>query len=89
MSWKKYLSLTGQILGLIVNKFDADDKYPVLNRDNLTIPLKMQFYKKQKTFSQFQAAFSKSTLNFKHFEKEDDPHSFCISEITDSENVVR
>ena len=53
MSWKKYLSLTGQILGLIVNKFDADDKYPVLNRDNLTIPLKMQFYKKQKTFSQF------------------------------------
>ena len=25
----------------------------------------------------------------KFFEEKDDPHSFCISEITDSENVVR
>ena len=39
--------------------------------------------------SQFLAAFWKSRLNFEHFEKKDDPHSFCPSEITDSENVVR
>ena len=49
----------------------------------------MQLSQKQKTFSQFLAAFLKSRLNFKHFEKKDNPHSFCISEITDSENLVR
>ena len=40
-------------------------------------------------FSQFFATFLKSTLNFEHFEKKDDPHSFSISQTTDSENVVR
>ena len=89
LSWKKSLFLTCQILGLLVNTLAADEKYPVLNRDNLTIPIQMQLSQKQKTFSQFFAAFLKSTLNFEHFEKKDDPHRFCISEITDSENVVR
>ena len=67
----------------------ADEKYPVLNRDNLTIPIEMQLSQKQKTFSEFLAAFLKSRLNFEYFEKKGDPHRFCISEITDSENVVR
>ena len=49
----------------------------------------MQLSQKQKTFSEFLAAFLKSWLNFEYFEKKDDPHRFCISEITDSENVVR
>ena len=49
----------------------------------------MQLSKTQKTFSQFLAPFLKSRLNFKHFEKKDDPHSFCIFEIRDSENVIR
>ena len=89
LSWKKSLLLTCQILRLLVNTLAADENYPVLNRDNLTIPIQMQLSQKQKTFSQFFAAFLKSTLNFEHFEKKDDPHRFCISEITDSENVVR
>ena len=67
----------------------ADEKYPVLNRDNLTISVQMQLSQKQKTFSEFLAAFLKSRLNFEYFEKKGDPHRFCISEITDSENVVR
>ena len=66
-----------------------DEKYPVLNRDNLRIPIQIQLYEKQKKFSQFFAAFLKSRLNFKHFESKDYPHSFCIFEVTDSENVVR
>ena len=33
--------------------------------------------------------FLKSGLNFEYFEKKDDPQSFCISAIMDSENVVR
>ena len=89
LSWKKSLLLTCKILGLLVNTLAADEKYPVLNRDNLTIPIQMQLSQKQKTFSQFFAAFLKSTLNFKHFESKDDPHRFCIFEVTDSENVVR
>ena len=75
-------------MGLLVKKLAADDKYPVLNRDNLTIPIQMQLSQKKKTFSQFFAAFLKSRLNFEYFEKKDYPHSFCISEITNSENVV-
>ena len=49
----------------------------------------MQLSQKQKTFSESFAAFSKSSLNFQHFDKKDDPHRFLIPEITDSENVVR
>ena len=49
----------------------------------------MQLSQKQITFPQFFAAFLKSILNFERFEKKDDPHRFCISEITDSENVVK
>ena len=86
---KKSCFFTCQVLGLLVNTLAADEKYPVLNRDNLTIPIQMQLSQKQKTFSQFFAAFLKSTLNFKHFESKDDPHRFCIFEVTDSENVVR
>ena len=48
-----------------------------------------KYLKKKKTFSEFFAAFLKSKLNFKYFEKKDDLHRFCISEITNSENVVR
>ena len=49
----------------------------------------MQLSQKQKTFSQFFAAFFKYKLNFQYFEEKDDPQSFCISEITESEYVVR
>ena len=49
----------------------------------------MQLYQKQKKFSQFSAAFLKSRWSFEYFEKKDDPSSFCISEITDSKNVVK
>ena len=86
---KESLLLTWQILGLLVNTLAADEKYPVLNRDNLTIPIQMQLSEKQKKFSEFFAAFLKRILNFEHFASKDNRHSFCISEITDSENVVR
>ena len=76
-------------MGLLINTLAADEKYPVLNTDNLTIPIHMQLSQKQKTFSWFIAAFLKSRLNFEHFEKKDDTQSFCISEFADSENVVR
>ena len=66
----------------------ADDKYPVLNTDKLTIRIQMQLSEKRQTFSLFFAPFLKSILNFKYFKQKYDPHRFCLSEITDSENVV-
>ena len=48
------------------------------------IPIQMQMSQKQKHFSVFFAEFLKSKFNFEHFEKKDDPHTFCISDITDS-----
>ena len=89
MSWKKSLLLTCQILGLLVNTFATDEKYPVLNKDTLTIRIQMQLSKKQKVFAQFFAAFLKCKINFEYFEKNDEPHRFSISVITDSEDVVR
>ena len=53
LSWKKSLVLTCQILGLFVNTLATDEKYPILHRDNLTIPIQMQLSQKQKTFSEF------------------------------------
>ena len=73
LAWKLYsrkcFFLTCQILGLLVNTLPTDEKYPVLNRNNLTILIQMQFSDKQKSFSQFLAAFLKSRLNFEHFLK--------------------
>ena len=53
----------------------ADDKYSLLNRDNLKQPIPTQLSQKQKAFSKCFLAFSKSTLTFEHFEKKDEPHS--------------
>ena len=62
----------------------ADDKYSLLNRDNLTQPIPTILSQKQKAFFQFFFAFSKSTLNFEHLQKKDDLHSWFISYITHS-----
>ena len=53
------------------------------------MPIQIQLSQKKKTFSEYFAAFLTSRLNFKYFESKDDTHRFCISDITDSENVVR
>ena len=47
-------------------------------------PIQMQLSQKQKSFSEFFSQRLKSSLNFEHFRKKDDPHASCISEITDS-----
>ena len=53
LSSKKSLLLICKILGLLVNTLAADEKYPVLNRDNLTIPIQMQLSEKQNMIIQF------------------------------------
>ena len=64
-----------KFLRLFVNTLPADEKFYLLNRDNLAEPIQMQLSQKQKTFSEFFFAFLKSILNFKHLPKKDDPHS--------------
>ena len=83
VSWKKSLLLTYQMLGLLVKTLATDEKYLVVNRDNLTILIHMQLSWKQNTFSHFFVAFFKSRLNFEYFEKKYDPYRFSISEVTD------
>ena len=53
----------------------SDDKYSLLNRDNSTQPIGTQLSKIEKAFSEFFIDFSKSTSNFDHFLKKDNPHS--------------
>ena len=66
----------------------SDEKYLLLNRDNLTLPIHMELSQKQKIFSQYFTAFLKSRLNFKYFERKDNPHRFCICQVKDFEKVV-
>ena len=74
--------MTCPILGQLVNILTADEKYAVLNRDNLTIPIQMQLSQKKKTtFSIFFAAYLKSRLNFEHFEKETTLIDFVIPKV--------
>ena len=72
-------------LFLFVNTFITNDKYSPLSRDNLTQPTQKQFSQKRKTFSQFLSLFSKSRLNFEHFQEKVDPRSSCISQTTNSQ----
>ena len=58
-----------KISGLFLNTLTDDDKYSLLYGDNLTQPIQILLSQKQKTFSQFFSAFSKSTLNSEHFQK--------------------
>ena len=69
---------------LFVNKFIPDDNYSLLNRDKVKEPIQILLSEKQKSFSQFFSSFLKCTLNCEHFQKKDDTHSRCISEITNS-----
>ena len=73
------------ILRLYVNTLTADDKDSLINRGNFTQPIQILLSKKQKIFSRFFSSILKSTLNFEHFHKKDDPHTPCISVITVSE----
>ena len=60
---------------MFVNTLTADDKYSLLNRENLTQPIRAPLSQKQEACSSSFLGFPKSTLNFEHFEKNDDPHS--------------
>ena len=51
-------------------------------------PIQILLSQKQHSFSEFFSAVLKSTLNFEHSRKKDDPPSPCISQIPVSEKGV-
>ena len=61
----------GEVLVVFVNTLIADDKYPVEDCENLSLPIQMQLPKKRNAFPQFFLPFLESTSNFKRFEKKD------------------
>ena len=69
----------------LVKTLTHDEKYSLVYRENLTQPIQILLSRKPKNFSQFFCAFLEYTLNFENFQKKDDPHSRCISQITVSE----
>ena len=71
-----------KILGLLVNTLTDDDKYSLLYRDNLPQQIQILLSQKPKTFSRLSPEIFIPTLNFEHFQKKDDPHSRCSSQIT-------
>ena len=74
-----------KFLRLLVKTLTDDEKYSLLYRENVTQPIQILLSQKGNTFSEFFSAFLKYTLNFESFQKKDDPHSRCISQITVSE----
>ena len=89
MVFEKVSLIYMKMLGLLVKTLATDEKYLVLDRDNLTIPIQMQLSQKEKSFSPIFASFLGVQLKFKRYEQKDDTLMFCVSEITDQENVVR
>ena len=61
--------MTSKVLRIFVNILTTDDKYSLLNTDNLRHPIQMQLSPKEKTFSDFFSAVLKCKLNFQHFQK--------------------
>ena len=74
-----------KFLRLLVKTLTDDEKYSLLYRENLTQHIQILLSQKPKTFSHFFSSFLKSILDFAHFQKKDDPHSRCISQMTVSE----
>ena len=64
MHGKKSLLVIHKILTLFAKALTVEDKYYLLNRDNLTRPIQMQLYQKQKKISQIFSCISKIYAKF-------------------------
>ena len=82
---QKFLLDTWKFFRPFLNTLTADDRYSLISENKWMQTIQMHLSQKPKIFSEFFCTFFESTLNFEHFQKKDDPHSLCISEITDHE----
>ena len=82
---QKFLLDTWKFFGPFLNTLTADDTYSLNSKDKWMLKFQMHLYQKENNFCEFFSSFLESAGNFEHFQKKDDPHSWCISEITDHE----
>ena len=59
----------------------TDEKYPALNRENLTILIQIELPQTKITFSQFFAAFLKFRLNVEYFEEKNTLTAYVFSKL--------
>ena len=78
-----------KILSLFVNTLTADDKYSLLNTDNLMQPIQILLSQKQKTFWQFFSALLRCTLNFEHFQKKMTHIADVFQKLPSPKKVIR
>ena len=74
---------------MFVNTLTADDMYSLLNRDNLTQPIRTELFQKQKDFSKFFLAFLKSTLILNIYKKKMSFIADLLPKLRTPKNVVR
>ena len=84
MKWRKSAIFKFEILGLIVNRLTADDKYSRPNIQNLTQELQTAISQKQNTFSGIFITYLKSITNSEAFAKKVESASLSICEIIDA-----
>ena len=80
---QKSLSDTWKFFRPFLNTLTANDTYSLNSKDKWMQTIQMHLSQKQNIFSGFFSEFFESALNFQNFQKKDDPHSLCITEITD------
>ena len=85
MKWRKSALFKFEILGLIINRLTADDKYSRGNIQNLTQEIQTAISQKQKTFSGIFITYLKSITNSEAFVKKVESASLSICEIFDAE----
>ena len=85
MKWRKSALFKFEILGFIVNRLTADDKYSRRNIQNLTQELQTAISQKQKPFSGIFITYLKSITNSEAFAKMVESVSLSICEIIDAE----
>ena len=85
MKCRKSALFKFEILGLIVNRLSADDKYFRRNIQNLTQELQTAISQKQKTFPGIFITYLKSITNSEAFAKKVESASLTICEIIDAE----
>ena len=84
MKWRKSDLFKFEILGLIVNRLPADDKFSRRNIQKLTQELQTAISHKQKIFSRIFITYLKSITNSEAFAKKVESASLSISEIIDA-----
>ena len=75
MIWKICARYKFNIVGLFVNTWTADYRYPVPDCENLPFPIQIELSYKRKNLARFFIPFVEAPLNFEHFPKKEDPHS--------------